>query len=154
MKLSTRTRYGTRALVELAGAWESGEPLSVATLAEHQELSAKYLEQLMARLKRAGLVASVPGTGYRLAEAPKRIRLDRVFRALEGTASLLPCLDAADTCDRAEACPTRPLWQEMTSALHDRLSRITLQEMLPESDGRPSRRRRRPAAHNPMEESP
>jgi len=99
MKLSARTRYGLRALLELAENASKG-PLQLRVIARRQEISAKYLEQLMAVLKSAGFVRSIRGAkgGYLLARQPDQIRLDEVFHCLEGTVTTSECVENKELC--------------------------------------------------------
>ena len=135
VKLSTRVRYGTRALVEIA-LNRGGGALSVTTIAQRQDLSVKYLEQIMASLKKAGIVVSMAGVhgGYKLARPPSEIRMDAVYNALEGEAWLVHCLDNPDLCDHSDACATRPLWKRMTKQLVATLESTTLTDLVPQSD--------------------
>ena len=94
MKLSTRTRYGVRAILELAENYGKG-PLKLKAIAEHQEISVKYLEQLMAILKSTGIVRSVrgPNGGYVLAKSPNEIKVSDCFNCLEGPVITTECVD-------------------------------------------------------------
>ena len=105
MKLSTRTRYGVRAILELAENGGKG-PMQLKAVARRQDISAKYLEQLMAVLKSAGLVRSVRGAkgGYVLARPSNEIRLSEVFHCLEGTVTTVECVQDAECCQRAAGC--------------------------------------------------
>ena len=131
MKLSTKTRYGVRAMAELAAA-DGGEAVSTRQLAESQGLSVKYLEHIMAALKAAGVVIPVRGMrgGYRLSRAASAITLSDIFEALEGSAALVECVEHPEGCSVSEACPTRETWVELTSALTDVLSNTTVQHIL------------------------
>lgn len=141
MKLSTRTRYGTRAMVELAAAYERG-PVSVKEVAEKQKLSEKYLEQIMAALKTSGLVNSVRGLhgGYTLARAPSSIRLGDIFRVLEGSPAPVDCVDDPGLCSMRDVCPTRSTWVEMKQALEVVLDGTTLQDLLDQMQKRAATR--------------
>jgi Rrf2 family protein len=127
MKLSTRTRYGMRALLELALAHNTG-PLQIKTIAEHQKISNKYLEQLVAMLKTAGLVRSIRGPhgGYVLSKAPTEIKLVDVFRTLEGPILTVECVDDETVCENHADCITRRLWMEINEAILNVLSNKTL----------------------------
>jgi len=131
MKLSTRTRYGMLVMTELATAGPS-VTTSVRTIAERRSLSEKYLEQILAALKTAGLVVSFRGFGggYTLPKPPGRISVGDVFRALEGSPALASCVDGSDECDRHDACPIRQTWVEMTTALAEVMDCTTLQDIL------------------------
>jgi len=131
MKLSTRMRYGARALFELAAAYPD-RAVSVKEMAERQRLSVKYLEHIIAALKAAGLIKAVRGFrgGYNLARSPSAIRLSEVFRALEGSLTLVDCVEDARTCPMEEVCPTRGTWIELTKAITRVLDRTTLQDLI------------------------
>lgn len=131
MKLSTRTRYGMLVMLELAQAGPR-KTMSVRTIAEKRNLSEKYLEQILASLKIAGLVVSFRGFGggYTLSRAPARINVGDVFRVLEGSPALASCVLAPDECARHETCPIRQTWVEMTNALTHVMDNTTLQDIL------------------------
>jgi Rrf2 family cysteine metabolism transcriptional repressor len=132
MKLSTRTRYGVRAILELAENHGKG-PLQIKIIAHRQDISAKYLEQLMAILKSAGLVRSFRGSkgGYLLAKGPNRIKLSDVFNALEGPSAItVECLENENDCARAADCVARQLWAEVEAAVENVLQSMTLQDLV------------------------
>lgn len=130
MKLSTRTRYGIRAIVELAGNHGQG-PLQIKIIAQRQDISAKYLEQLMTILKSAGFVKSIRGSkgGYLLAKAPSQIKLSDVFAVLEGPVIPVECLDDKSSCARIADCATRQVWAEVQEAIITVLQSKTLQDL-------------------------
>jgi len=130
MKLSTRTRYGMRAILELAENHGKGA-LRLKTIARHQELSVKYLEQLMAILKSAGIVRSVRGPkgGYALAKSPGQIRVSDCFICLEGPVITTECVEDDSYCARAEDCVTRQVWAQVQKAVMDVLCSMTLQNL-------------------------
>lgn len=130
MRLSTRARYGTRVMLELAVNYGNG-PVRVRDIARHQGLSAKYIEQLVAGLKRAGLVTAVRGVhgGYSLARPPARIRLLEVFERLEGSLTQLECHNCPGSCRGDKACAARDIWTEMRRAVTGVLESVTLEEM-------------------------
>jgi len=131
MKLSTRTRYGLRAMVQLA-AHEGDRPLGVSAIAAEQELSPKYLHSLMTSLKAAGLVRSVRGTrgGFLLKRDAGEISLDQVVQALEGSISLVDCVEQAGICGRAETCPPRDVWVGLATKLRQYLAEVSLQDLV------------------------
>jgi len=131
MKLSTRTRYGIRAILELAENHGKG-PLQLKIIASHQDISAKYLEQLMAILKSAGLVRSVRGSkgGYILAKPPNQIKLNDVFSCLEGPVTTVECVESENYCARAADCVARGLWAQLQQAITTVLQSVTLQDLL------------------------
>lgn len=131
MKISTRTRYGMRALLELAIAYNT-VPLQIKVIAQRQNISNKYLEQLIAMLKTAGLVRSVRGPhgGYVLATPPAEVKLSNVFRALEGPVFTVECIDNENVCSNNADCATRKLWMQMNDALLGVLENKTLQDLV------------------------
>ena len=137
MQLSTRGRYGLRAMVELAQNFETGS-VPLHTIAEHQGLSVKYLHSLLAILKRSGLVRSLRGTGggYVLTTAPSQIRVSEVVRILEGSLALVGCVEDRNFCDRIERCPVRQVWVDLSKTVERTLSELTLNDVvarMPES---------------------
>jgi Rrf2 family protein len=131
MKLSTRTRYGVRAILELAGNQNKG-PLRIKTIAHRQDISVKYLEQLMTILRTAGFVRSIRGSkgGYILAKAANQIKLGDVFNALEGPVTTVECLENENYCARAADCVTRQVWAEVQGAIMNVLQSMTLQDLV------------------------
>lgn len=131
MKLSTKMRYGTRVMVDLAMVYPK-RAVSVKELATNQHLSIKYLEHIMAALKGSGLIKPERGVhgGYSLARHPSAIRLAEVYRAFEGPFSLLDCIEDPNCCEMHEECPARDTWVEMNEALEKILDRTTIQDLL------------------------
>lgn len=131
MKLSTRSRYGMRAALELAVDYEKG-PLQIKVIAQRQGISNKYLEQLMAVLKGAGLLRSVRGPkgGYLLARKPADITVYEVFKVLEGPVYTVECVEHEDFCPRCAECLTRQVWSEMDKAIVEVLESVTLQDLV------------------------
>lgn len=130
MKLSTRTRYGVRALLELTSNTASG-PLQLKVIGERQNISVKYLEQLMVVLKSAGLVRSVRGAkgGYILARPSEDIKLSEVFNILEGPVSTAECVTNENYCGRVSDCVIRGVWQRVEEAINGVLGSITLKNL-------------------------
>jgi Rrf2 family protein len=131
MKLSTRARYGIRAMVELARNEGKG-PMQIKVIGQHQEISIKYLEQLLAILKSGGFVRSIRGAkgGYMLAETADKIKLSDVFNCLEGPLIATECLEDNDYCPRADDCVTRELWAEVQNAVKQVLDSFTLGDLV------------------------
>ncbi len=132
MKLSTKGRYGIKAMVDLATEYESGEKLSIAQLSERQGISYAYLEQLIALLKKAGLVKAARGAqgGYTLAKAPENISVGEVLKALEGSTALVECVGTAGTdCENVCSCAARPLWLKLQRRIDDVLDSTTIKDM-------------------------
>lgn len=134
MKLSTRSRYGTRAMYELALKWQEG-PIMLRSIAANQHISAKYLEQILTQLKRAGLVRVVRGArgGFLLAHAPEEITLRDILVALEGDLILVECVSSEAYCEYSETCVTREIWKDLSDAIAGVLTSITLAELVKRS---------------------
>ncbi|MDO8302345.1 MAG: Rrf2 family transcriptional regulator [Sedimentisphaerales bacterium] len=130
MKPSTRSRYGIRALLELAIEYGNG-PLQIKTIAEREKISNKYLEQLVSILKTAGLVRSVRGPrgGYVLAKPPEEIKLSEVFVIMEGPIAAFDCLVDKNYCTRCGDCLTKKVWLKMQTAINEVLDSVTLKQM-------------------------
>ncbi len=131
MKLSSRTRYGMRAILELALEYGNA-PLQIKTIADREDISNKYLEQLIAMLKSAGLVRSIRGPrgGYLLAKPPAEIQLKDVFVTLEGPMISAECLDHPEFCPRCMDCVTRDIWQNLQDAIDGVLESVTLADLV------------------------
>ena len=136
MKLSTRTRYGMRAIIELAEN-DRKSPLQLKIIAQRQDISAKYLEQLMVVLKSAGFVRSIRGAkgGYVLAKTPNQIKLSEVFHCLEGPVTTVECVENEDYCRRAPDCAARQVWIQVQEAIDGVLQSITLQDVVDRAKG-------------------
>jgi len=151
VKLSTRTRYGLRAVAELAlrGAWKGapeapasgssgsprerarGKPVPLAAIAKRQGISEQYLRQIFMRLRRAGVVAGVLGKsgGYLLARHPELISALDVARALGEQIGPVFCVRAPSRCRRVRECPTHPLWAKLGDLLKEALSATTVAQL-------------------------
>lgn len=131
MKLSSRVRYGLRALVELADI-QADTPVLLETVAQRQGLSRKYLDAIFARLKSAGLLRSSRGVGggFLLGKPAAQITLAEVYQALEGPIQLADCLADATECSRRDSCPTVEVWADMSRILHQYLSGITVDDLV------------------------
>lgn len=136
LKISTKARYGLRALSELAAHHGEG-PLSMQSIAERQGLSRKYLHALLSSLREAGFVRSVRGAagGYELVQPPEEIMLDAVFTALEGPICLVDC--QGEDCHRGGQCATGKLWKKLSALLSDALGKMSLRDLL-QLEGLPS----------------
>ena len=131
MKLSTRTRYGIRAILELAEHYGKG-PLQLRVIARDQGVSVKYLEQLMAMLKAAGIVRSVRGSkgGYILTKSPSQIKVSDCFQCLEGSVITTECVEDESFCERTNDCIARQVWTEVQMAVMGVLQSMTLQNLV------------------------
>ncbi|MCX7703409.1 MAG: Rrf2 family transcriptional regulator [Planctomycetota bacterium] len=155
MRVSTKVRYGLRAVIELARS--SGDfggrrkpPLRTDTerggmkciihrglvpltwIAEQQNISLKYLERIFGRLKRAGLLESSRkrGGGYRLKKSPDKVTVGEIMRALGDETSLLRCVRNADVCERSKRCATRGFWKSLSDLIDMTVERTTIADFL------------------------
>ncbi|MGB9663024.1 MAG: RrF2 family transcriptional regulator [Moorellaceae bacterium] len=137
MKLSTRGEYGLRAMFDLAQRYGEG-PISLKSVAERQDISEHYLEQLIAALRKAGLVRSVRGAqgGYILAKEPREIKVGDVIRVLEGPIAPVDCVSEkeGECCSRAETCVARTIWEKVRDSITGVLDSITLEDMVAEAN--------------------
>lgn len=143
MKISTRGEYGVRAMVALARNYGAG-PMTLTAVATASSVPPTYLEQLIAPLRRAGLVESKRGAqgGYQLARPPALIRVGEVYRVMEGPVAPMDCVseDPADqTCPLIDGCETRPVWLKVRDSIIDALDSTTLADLVdPNKRPRPS----------------
>lgn len=135
MRVSTRGRYGTRLMVDLAQHFTDG-PIPLGEIAKRQDLSAKYLEQLIILLKGAGLIRSARGRrgGYMLARKPEDISIGEIVETLEGRLAVVDCVTDPELCYRSPECPTREIWVGVTDVLKNQLFSLTLQDILRKSE--------------------
>lgn len=131
MKLSTRTRYGLRAMLEI-GLYSKGRPMFVKEIAKRQNISERYLEHILLALKKAGLLRSIQGGkgGYVFLKKPSEISVREIVEALEGPLSLVECVEKKDICERSENCVARELWCRIKKELTGLLDGITLKELI------------------------
>lgn len=136
MRLTTKGRYGLRAVLALA-LHQSRGPVALSSIAESQDISEGYLEQLMVPLKRAAIVKSVRGAqgGYVLARDPKMITVGEVIRALEGPIAPVACVseEFPEECRRASGCATRLVWERVRNSIAETLDSFTLQDLVDET---------------------
>lgn len=130
MWVSTKAQYGMRALIEVALSGD--RPTSLKTVAERQNLSQQYLEQIFAVMRRAGIVDSVRGAhgGYRVAKPLDQVDALEVVELLEGSLAPVACLDVELGCERIGHCSTESLWRDVDSAVRRVLSRTTLADLV------------------------
>ncbi len=131
MRLSTKSRYGTRAILDIAINYEKG-PVSVKSLAQRQDISVKYMEQLIPLLKLAGLIRSVRGAGggYTLSKDVHQINLRDIIDALEGSMFFVDCVDNPEICDRTKKCVTHEIWKDIQDTINNMLDSLTLADMV------------------------
>lgn len=134
MRLSTRGRYGLKAMFQLALHYGEG-PIPLNVIASQQELSENYLEQLFSALRKDGLIKSVRGTqgGYMLAKHPEKITVGNILRVLEGDMAPAECvIGNTVSCDKEESCVTKLVWMRIKDSINSVIDSITLQDMLNE----------------------
>ncbi|MDP7113349.1 MAG: Rrf2 family transcriptional regulator [Myxococcota bacterium] len=131
MDISCRGRYATRAMLDLAAA-DPHTPLPLSRIAERQEISRKYLQQLMSELRRAGLVRVVKGVkgGFLLARGPDEVTVGDILRALEGDLSVVECVRYQDLCPRKSVCLTHDIWARASQVLERYFDAISLGKIL------------------------
>lgn len=133
MKLSTKGRYGLKAMYDLAIHFGDG-PISLKSIAERQRISDHYLEQLIATLRKSGLVKSIRGAqgGYVLSEVPEKITVGEIIRSLEGPLGVSDCSleEEPASCENAECCVTRVIWKKIQDSISEVIDSITLQDMV------------------------
>lgn len=137
MKISTKGHYGVQAMLDLAQHYGEG-PISLKSVAERQGLSEHYLEQLIAVLRKSGLVKSVRGAqgGYILAKEPADIYVGDIIRVLEGPIAPVECVNVEDPeqCMKAEFCITRSVWEKVKNSIESVLDSISLADMVKEAE--------------------
>jgi len=135
VKLSTRSRYGLRALVFLA-KHSNEAPISVRRISMSEDIPLRYLERIMRILSQKGFVRAEVGAegGYLLSDSPENIKILDVIEVLEGKLSLVNCIDDPSKCERFKNCFTRPLWEEISGNIRNTLSKYTLADFVKEKE--------------------
>ena len=131
MKLSTKGRYATRVMLDLA-LHDTGECIKVKDIAARQGISEKYLEQIISILNKAGYVKSVRGAqgGYRLAKAPREYTVGMILRLREGSLAPVACLeDGAESCQRCDTCETLEVWRDLYGAINQVVDGVTIADL-------------------------
>jgi Rrf2 family iron-sulfur cluster assembly transcriptional regulator len=132
MRLTTKGRYGVRAVVNLAAA-ASNEPISISQIAKKEQLSPEFLEQIFFRLKKAGLIRSIRGPkgGFVLNHKPSEISVKTILDAVGEPLFPAPCTDhGTKACPRQEGCLISPIWEDFYALIHKHLSAISLKDIL------------------------
>lgn len=131
MKISTKGRYALRLMLDLALS-DPGVPVPLRDVAQRQDISDKYLEQIVTPLSRAGLVRSVRGAGggYLLTRAPSEYTVGEILRPLEGSLAPVSCVDGSECCGRADQCVTVEVWREIQQAVAGVVDHITLADLV------------------------
>jgi len=133
IRVSTKGRYGTRLMLNLARHYSSGnKAVILRNVAEEEQISIRYLEQIIISLKINKLVKSIRGAGggYTLARKPAEIKICQILEALEGSCGLVDCVDDKDFCDRLPTCAAHEIWKEASQILKNYFERVTLQYLL------------------------
>lgn len=133
VKLSTKGRYGTRLMLNLAQHYTNGnESVILRNVSEEEEISIRYLEQIIIPLKINKLVKSIRGAGggYTLARHPSKIKVSEILQALEGSCCLVDCVEDEDYCHRIPICATYEIWKEASYLLKNYFKNITLQNLI------------------------
>ena len=132
MKISTKGRYALRLMLDLA-VNDTGEPVRIKDIAARQEISDKYLEQIISTLNKAGYVKSIRGPqgGYRLAKDAEKYTVGMILRLTEGSLEPVSCLDdEVNSCPRQESCVTLRLWRMLSAAISDVVDKVTLADLV------------------------
>jgi Rrf2 family protein len=131
MKISTKGRYALRLMLDLAINC-TGEYISIKSIAARQNISEKYLEQIITQLNRAGYVRSVRGAqgGYMLAKEPSEYTVGMILRLMEGSLAPVSCADGEEVCDRASSCVTQEVWKKIQEAVEGVVDNITLADLV------------------------
>ncbi len=131
MKLSTKSRYGARAVVEIALHYLNG-PVKRKDIVKNQEISDSYLENILIALKNGGIITTIRGAngGYMLSRPPSELNLFEVVKILEGSLSPVECLDNPSSCKRVNFCSTRVVWKKLKEAKEDVLKNVTIQDLI------------------------
>jgi Rrf2 family protein len=149
LRLSTKGRYGTRLMLNLARHYGNGNrTVILKDVSTDEAISIRYLEQIIIPLKINRLVKSVRGAGggYALARRPEEIRLDEILHALEGTCCLVECIEDEGFCDRIETCPTFDIWKGASELLKNYFSGISLRDIVENAEKKKKKPRAKPKA--------
>ena len=133
IKLSTKGRYGTRLMLNLACHYQNNnEAVILKNISNEEDISIRYLEQIIIPLKIAKLVKSIRGAGggYTLAKPPSKIKISDILQALEGDINLVDCVDDDDFCQRVSICASHEIWKKASELLRDYFDSITLDHLL------------------------
>lgn len=137
LKLSTKGQYGVRAMFEIASGYPD-RPITIKEIAERQEVSTAYLEQILNKLRKADLIKSVkgPGGGYLLNRGPDEISISSILSELEGPVAITSCLDPDEGCLRVDICVTHLLWKALGEKIDAFLKTISLKDLSTGNFGR------------------
>ena len=137
MKISTKGRYALRLMIDL-GTYNIGAPISIKDISKRQEISEKYLEQIISILNKAGFVRSVRGAqgGYLLTREPKEYTVGMILRLTEGDLAPVSCVNGREEdCDKRDTCVTIKIWKQINDAINNVVDNITLEDLLEWQEG-------------------
>ena len=131
MKINTKVRYGIRTMIEIAMHW-NGEGVFQKEISRRQEISFKYLDQIISLLKASGLILNKEGrgSGYKLSRDPERISVYDVYRAFENDLCIIDCLSPGSDCKRDQICPTKDFWHQFNVHMIDFMDSTTLSDLV------------------------
>lgn len=132
LKVSAKTRYGLRILLDVAAHNRDAKPRSMSEISKSQHISEKFISRLVIPLREAGLLRSVRGSGggFRLARSPEDITLLKIVETMQGPLAILDCLADADCCSRKANCLARQIWSDVNTGFMNVLARVTLAKIL------------------------
>ena len=132
MKISTKGRYGVRAMIDLASHAQNGTPVFLSEIARRQGISEKYLEHIFSALQKAGVVKAQRGRngGYLLSRSADQITLNDIFSILEGPSNLVDCVTDAKACNKIGTCVTREIWTALGDKIEGTLKEYTLASLV------------------------
>ncbi len=136
MKISTKGRYGLRLMIELAKNFDKG-PVLLKDIAKNQNISLKYLEQIIIPLKNSGLVISKRGKrgGYTLTKSPEKVSLSEIISVLEGEMNIVDCVKFPEICNNSKKCLSKKIWDEINMKIEDILKSHTLKDLIEIEEG-------------------
>ncbi len=131
MRISTKGRYALRLMLDLATN-SNGSPIRLKDVARRQDISEKYLEQIISVLNKAGYVRSIRGPqgGYMLQKAPREYTVGMILRLTEGSLAPVECVEAGGVCRMEESCATRILWKKLDDAISNVVDNVTLEDLM------------------------
>ncbi len=131
MKITTKGRYGVRAVLYLASTYYN-RPVSIKTIAEEEDVSPEFLEQIFFKLKKNGIINSIrgPGGGFVLNKDISEITILEILQALGETIMLAPCVDKKEKCKRSVHCLAQKIWKDLSVSIEDQLGELTLKKIL------------------------
>ncbi len=128
MKFSTKTRYGMRAMIELANCYKD-KPILLKDIAARLEVSMKYLDHIISSLKAKGLIVRVK-EGYILGRPPEKISCSEIVDILEGSLNPVVCIDSPSVCEKYRKCKAKKIWEKIGTTLHETLESFTLEDLI------------------------